>query len=108
MPYVISCPHCRQQMQLADGSAGKQFRCPFCKNAFVAPAPALQPVAHGPPPAATSPAARPAPPPSRPPAPPPPPPSRPPQPPPVSLSRAPALPTNCPACGARLLEGAVS
>src|SRR5829696_2747053 len=76
MPYVISCPHCKQQMQLADGSAGKQFRCPFCKNAFVAPAPAPQP--------------------SRPP------PSV------AAVARAPVLPTNCPACGAKLLEGAVS
>src|SRR5262245_34638255 len=114
MPYVISCPHCKQQMQLADGSAGKQFRCPFCKNAFVAPAPAQQPVAHAAarsaPSAGPSPAARPpAPPaPSRPPQPPPPT-ARPPQPPAsVSAPKAPSLPTTCPACGAKLLEGAVS
>ncbi len=39
MPYVIGCPHCKQQMQMADNAAGKQFRCPKCQNAFVAPAP---------------------------------------------------------------------
>jgi hypothetical protein len=38
MSYVISCPHCKQQVQLADNASGKQFRCPFCKAPFVAPA----------------------------------------------------------------------
>ena len=34
MPLVIRCPHCQKPMQLADNSAGKQFRCPSCRNAF--------------------------------------------------------------------------
>ncbi|MHB1425664.1 MAG: protein kinase domain-containing protein [Gemmataceae bacterium] len=34
MPLVIRCPHCQKPMQLADNSAGKQFRCPNCHNPF--------------------------------------------------------------------------
>src|SRR6185437_1636235 len=34
MPLVIRCPHCQKPMQLADNSAGKQFRCPSCRNPF--------------------------------------------------------------------------
>ena len=98
MPLVINCPHCKQQMQLADDAAGKQFRCPFCKNAFVAAGAGRRPPPRPPPPPAAGAAAgrrrraaagrrsrRPPPPPSRRPA-----------------------PTACPACGAKLLEGAVA
>src|SRR5579875_2120346 len=35
MPSVIRCPHCQKPMQLADNSAGKQFRCPSCHNLFL-------------------------------------------------------------------------
>jgi predicted Ser/Thr protein kinase len=35
MPQVISCPKCSQRMQVPDGSAGKQAKCPTCKNVFV-------------------------------------------------------------------------
>jgi predicted Ser/Thr protein kinase len=31
---VIRCPYCGNQMQIADNSAGKQFRCPSCKKPF--------------------------------------------------------------------------
>jgi predicted Ser/Thr protein kinase len=94
-------------MQLGDTAAGKQFRCPFCKNPFVAPppgaahAPAQEPALAGA--AAASGGAASA---SRPAPPPPPPgkgsaaPARPQQP--------PAAPTSCPACGSKLNEGAVS
>ncbi len=41
MPIIINCPHCTKAMQLPDGSAGKQFRCPNkdCQKPFVVPAP---------------------------------------------------------------------
>ena len=79
MPYVINCPHCKQQMQMADGAAGKQFRCPGCKNGFVAPGPsAPAPAAPVPKPAA------------------------------APASAKPSAPNACPSCGAKLLEGAVS
>jgi predicted Ser/Thr protein kinase len=35
MPLVIRCPHCQKPMQLADNSVGKQFRCPSCHNPFL-------------------------------------------------------------------------
>src|SRR6266851_5704107 len=42
MPLVIRCPHCTKAMQIADDSAGKQFRCPSCMKPFtVGPAPAV-------------------------------------------------------------------
>jgi predicted Ser/Thr protein kinase len=102
MPLVIRCPHCHKPMQLADNSAGKQFRCPNCHNPFT--------VGGGPPASvgaaaasgggaavATRPAA-----------------SAPPQAPPPRLGNATAkpapasTPTECPACKARLLEGAIA
>src|SRR6516225_428189 len=73
MPQVIACPKCQTRMQVPDNAAGKQVRCPTCKDVFTIPAPALQPVGAGaaaapaPPPASAA-APRPAPPP-RPPAP---------------------------------------
>jgi predicted Ser/Thr protein kinase len=46
MPLVIRCPNCTTAMQLADGSTGKQFRCPTCQKPFtVGPMPARQAVA---------------------------------------------------------------
>src|SRR5277367_4606561 len=103
MPYVINCPHCKQQMQMADNAAGKQFRCPFCKVPFVAPGPGATASSGASGGAAAGAAGagggaavatRPAAPPKQ--APPPKPP-------------APAAPpTACPACGSKLLEGAVS
>ncbi len=99
MPYVTTCPHCKQQMQMADGAAGKQFRCPMCKNAFIAPGP--QAAAPAPPPKPPTPAPAP-----KPAAPAPPKPAAAPTPP--KPAATPAAPTSCPSCGAKLLEGAVS
>jgi LSD1 subclass zinc finger protein len=115
MPQIINCPKCTQAMQVPDGSAGKQVRCPKCQTVFLISTP--QPVAAGvssgvrapaaaasaaPPrpaesaaaPAATAPPPRPASSPS------------------VSMP-SPALakasgPKKCPSCGADLLEGAIA
>src|SRR5690348_4793790 len=40
MPIVIKCPHCKEAIQLPDGSGGKQFKCPKpnCQKAFTVPA----------------------------------------------------------------------
>lgn len=86
MPQVIGCPHCKKSMQVPDGVAGKTVRCPSCSKPFTVPAAA--------PAAAASPA-------------------RPPSNADVSIPKpAPAAPaatpTNCPACGSSLLEGAVA
>jgi predicted Ser/Thr protein kinase/phage FluMu protein Com len=96
MPQVISCPKCRQKMQVPDGSTGKQVKCPTCKVIFVvgaapAPTPTRQPVA-----AAAPAAVRPAPAPTPRPAPPPPAPA------------SAATPKECPACKSPLLEGAIA
>jgi predicted Ser/Thr protein kinase len=107
MPQVISCPKCSQKMQVPDGSAGKQVKCPGCKLIFTvgAPAaPARQPVGAA---AGSSPgsapgvaaAPRPAPPPSRPAAP---------TPPPAPASSPGVTPKECPACKSPLLEGAIA
>ncbi len=46
MPLVTKCPHCQKPAQVPDGYAGRQVRCPFCSQIFVAQtAPARQPVA---------------------------------------------------------------
>src|SRR5438270_443567 len=88
MPLVIRCPHCSTAVQLPDGSAGKQFRCPTCQKVFaVGAAPARQPVAAGAPAAAPAPPARPA----APPAAIAPPPARP-APPPAAAPPRPAAP----------------
>ena len=47
MPQVIRCPNCTTAMQVADNSAGKQFRCPSCKKPVTVPAAAPKPVAVG-------------------------------------------------------------
>ena len=85
MPYVINCPHCKNQMQMADDAGGKQFRCPFCKTPFVAPGPSA-PVAPAPSRPAAPPANRPA----------------------ASPKPAAAKHPACPACNADMPEGAVS
>src|SRR5579885_676904 len=104
MPQVISCPKCSQKMQVPDGSAGKQVRCPACKTIFPVAAPAAaaarQPVgaaagAPGPTPAAAAPA-RPTP------------PSRPSLPTPPPSSAPTGTPKECPACKSPLLEGAIA
>ncbi|HTU91370.1 MAG TPA: protein kinase [Gemmataceae bacterium] len=108
MPLVIRCPHCQKPMQLADNSAGKQFRCPSCHNPFM--------VGGGPPASvgaaaagaaggggaavATRPAAPPAPP-------------RPPSMQTVEggggkIAPQPVTPSECPACKAPLLPGAIA
>jgi predicted Ser/Thr protein kinase len=97
MPQVIRCPNCTAPMQVADNSAGKQFRCPSCQKPFTVPAPVPQPVVVG---ATAGPGRTPSV-----------------NPPPVltpvaKQSAAPAItsttPTNCPACGSPLLPGAIS
>src|SRR5262249_53380546 len=99
MPIVMTCPHCSNKMQLGDDAPGKQFRCPYCKNPFVATANgqaqavgAPQPVAAG---AAGGSPRQQAPPPPQP------------KPPPPRPAPGPA-PSACPACGPTPLEGAVS
>ena len=103
MPQVIRCPSCTTPMQVADNSAGKQFRCPSCKKPFVVPAAVPQPVAVAGGATASS--------------------TRPPStggasqasinlPPVPSAGSKPApassTPANCPACGSPLLPGAIS
>src|SRR5579884_2828623 len=104
MPLVIRCPHCTQAMQIPDDSAGKQFRCPSCSKPFtVAPAPVAVAAAAGP---KSNPVLPPAP-------------AKPPSSP--SLAKKPAsspsiktpgpastTPTECPACKAALLPGAIA
>jgi predicted Ser/Thr protein kinase len=95
-------------MQLADNSAGKQFRCPSCQNPFTvgggqpAPVGAAAVGGGGAAVAATGRAGAP-----------PPPPARPPSTPAVDLpagkaAAAPTTPTECPACKAALLPGAIA
>jgi predicted Ser/Thr protein kinase len=89
MPQVIRCPLCSKAMQVPDGSAGKQVRCPSCKKVFVVgAAPARAPV--GAAVAATPAAPRPVP------------------APPAAPKPAPAAPKECPACKSPLLEGAIA
>src|SRR4051812_40846349 len=116
MPQIINCPNCTQAMQVPDGSAGKQVRCPKCSTVFLISAP--QPAAAGtssgvraaagaaaaapprPAAAAAAPAAT---------APPPRPASSPSMtlPPPTAAAKA-GGPKKCPSCGADLLEGAIA
>ncbi|MCI0378017.1 MAG: protein kinase [Gemmataceae bacterium] len=93
MPQVLRCPHCQKSMQVPDNASGKTVRCPSCQKPFqvpggVAPPVAAPPVARPPAPSPTGNGAR------------------------VQLvpatPPAPVTPANCPACGATLLEGAVS
>ncbi|MBV9125241.1 MAG: protein kinase [Planctomycetes bacterium] len=37
MPQILRCPHCSRNIQVADNAAGKQVRCPLCKKIFTAP-----------------------------------------------------------------------
>lgn len=113
MPQIIRCPKCSKMMQVPDGSAGKQVRCPGCQQVFVvAAAPAPAPVAAAAPAAPAPPAPAPVPPsgarpavsaaarPAAPPAPP-----RP--------SAAPSSPStpgmkSCPACKSPVAESAIA
>jgi hypothetical protein len=114
MALAIRCPSCGTTVQIADGSSGKQFRCPACQKPFtVGAVPVRQPVAAAAPVAQRS-DSRPVPiPPSRPahqsatttkPK------TRPPSTPavatPSSTTGRPAL--ECPACRAALLPGAIA
>jgi len=95
MPHVIRCPHCSKAMQVPDNAVGKSVRCPSCQKPFQVPgaSPLPQPVGM----AAAGPRAAPAP--SSQPAPA------------VSSGSATATaesPTECPACGAQLLPGAIA
>lgn len=97
MPQIIRCPHCSKSMQVPDNAGGKNVRCPACKKPFTVPA--LAAVA-----ATPKQAAAPAPAPAQP-----------------NGSRGavaatpvggavapPPLPTICPSCGSKLLEGAIA
>src|SRR5262249_30221093 len=99
MPQVIRCPHCSKTMQVPDNAAGKQVRCPSCKQVFMVGAPAPQPVgagvAGGSSPGITAPRPGPTAPSS----------------PSVSIPPAPSAattPTECPACKSTLLPGAIA
>jgi predicted Ser/Thr protein kinase len=122
MPLVIRCPHCQKPMQLADNSAGKQFRCPSCSKPFTVggspPPPAGAAAAAGGAGAGGAGAAvatRPVQAPPAPPRPASPPvaPARdggartPPPPPPAHTPATPSL-KECPACKAEIPEGAIA
>lgn len=107
MPLVIRCPHCQKPMQLADNSAGKQFRCPSCRNAFTVggggQAATVGAAAVGGAGASAAVATRPAAPAA----------ARPPSSPTVDVGSAktaptPSTPSECPACKAALLPGAIA
>ncbi|HTU20527.1 MAG TPA: protein kinase [Gemmataceae bacterium] len=112
MPLVIRCPHCQKPMQLADNSAGKQFRCPSCHNPFTVGG-GNQPAAVGAAAAAGGGGAAVA---TRPAAPPAPAPAHPPSTPSAptvdggsaKTAPAPSTPSECPACKAALLPGAIA
>jgi predicted Ser/Thr protein kinase len=101
MPQIIRCPHCTKSMQVPDNAGGKNVRCPSCKQPFMVPAPAAvrpavpvaAPAPAVPPAAVAAPlignGAKPPTPVATPVAPPP-------------------LPTVCPSCGSKLLEGAIA
>src|SRR5262249_38223618 len=106
MPLVIRCPHCQKPMQLADNSAGKQFRCPSCHNPFTVgggqPASVGAAAAGGSNSAGAAVATRPAAPPT---------PPRIPAVPTVDgggVKTAPAPLKECPACKAEIPEGAIA
>jgi predicted Ser/Thr protein kinase len=106
MPLVIRCPHCQKPMQLADNSAGKQFRCPSCHNPFTVgggqPASVGAAAAGGSSSASAAVATRPVAPATTP---------RPPAVPTVdggSIKTAPAPLKECPACKAEIPEGAIA
>ncbi len=96
MPQVIRCPKpgCGKPMQVPDGMAGRQVRCPSCQQAFTVAAPPPEPVVA----VAAAPAgvraAGSLPAPARPP----------------SGAGIPTIttPSHCPACQAALLPGAIS
>ncbi len=79
MAKIIRCPHCKKSMQVPENAAGKTVRCPSCNQPFAIPS--ATPIA--PPPVNRSSMAA------------------------EANARSPA-PTNCPACGSELLEGAVA
>ncbi len=88
MPQVIRCPKCAKMMQVPDGVAGKQVRCPSCKQIFLVgatPAPAREPAVAVP---------RPVPPPSKPPTP-------------VPPAPAPGL-KECPSCKSPVADSAIA
>lgn len=99
MPMIIACPRCSKQLQVPDGSDGKQVNCPGCKTLFLIGAQARQPVAAASAPSAPQ-AAPPAPPPAPPPAAAPPATS--------DTAETASTPSTCPACSASLLPGAIS
>src|SRR5438552_1251610 len=105
MPQVIRCPHCQKSMQVPDNVAGKQVRCPSCKQPFLVAAtpvrqPAVAAVGAGAPAKAAAPAvpasaadhryqtAAPAA--------------------PAAPVAAPGTPHECPACHSTLLSGAIA
>src|SRR5205807_2600053 len=91
MAMIINCPHCSKAMQLPDGSAGKQFRCPntACQKPFVVPGASATPSAAnvniGSTPNLSLGAAKPG-----------------------AAAAKPSTPTKCPACSSDLLPGAIA
>src|SRR5947209_19957352 len=37
MPNVLNCPHCGKKLAVPDNAAGKQVRCPSCRQVFAFP-----------------------------------------------------------------------
>lgn len=99
MPQLIRCPNatCGTAMRVPDDAAGKQVRCPKCQQLFVVSAPAKEPVAAAAParPAVSAAVAQP------------PRPTPRPSPPPTPIPTA-QNPSECPACKAALLPGAIA
>ncbi|MBX9680472.1 MAG: protein kinase [Gemmataceae bacterium] len=99
MPLIIRCPNaqCAKSMQVPDNAAGKKVACPTCKTPFIIPATAAAPATTAP---ATTTAS-----------------SLSSSSPSIELSNgnrtttantSSSTPTACPACGSKLLEGAVA
>jgi predicted Ser/Thr protein kinase len=108
MPLVIRCPHCKKPTQVPDNAAGKQVRCPFCKNIFAVAGPqpvAAAPVAKPAPVAAAAPPRGPVVAPLKSPAPTPVPPTKPQA---AVATKPQAAPTECPSCKSPLLPGAIA
>jgi len=106
MPQIIGCPKCSQKMQVPDGAAGKQVKCPGCKIVFTVGAaapPARQPVAAAAGGSGSAPGVA-----SAPPRPTPPPKPLAPPPPPAPAPAVGGTPKECPACKSPLLEGAIA
>ncbi len=84
MPQVIRCPSCQKSMQVPDHAAGKRVACPGCKKPFQIPALAAAAPEAAPPKSDVVAAAA------------------------ETAGTSSSPPTACPACGSKLLEGAIA